>query len=135
MTGSRPPNPRPARDRDDAVLASAFDAWRRDVAGVRPAPYLAERELAAAARGEVVVLTFASLSAVEGLAEALASPAFSVLLASAAVAAIGPTTAAELARRGRPADAVATPATLEGLADAAFAVHQRFSERKLLCRC
>ena len=90
--------------------------------------------LTAAARGEVDVLTFASPSSVDALADALAPTAFSVLLASAAVAAIGPTTAAALARRGRPADAVAEPATLDGLADATVAAHLRFSERKLLCR-
>ena len=55
--------------------------------------------LTAAARGEVDVLTFASPSSVDALADALAPTAFSVLLASAAVAAIGPTTAAALARR------------------------------------
>lgn len=92
------------------------------------------RCLGAAARGEVDVLTFASPSSVEALADALAATPFSVLLASAAVAAIGPTTAAALARRGRPADAIATPATLDGLAAAAVAAHLRFSERKLLCR-
>jgi uroporphyrinogen-III synthase len=90
--------------------------------------------LAAAARGEVDVLTFASPSSVDALADALAATPFSVLLASAAVAAIGPTTAAALARRGRPADAIAAPATLDGLAAAAAAAHLRFSERKLLCR-
>ena len=75
MTGSRPPNPRPARDRDDAVLASAFDAWRRDVAGVRPAPHLAERVLAAAARGEVESSRFRRLARVYAVAASVLAAA------------------------------------------------------------
>ncbi len=75
MTGARPPNPRPARDRDDAVLASAFDAWRRDVAGVRPAPHLAERVLAAAARGEVESSRFRRLARVYAVAASVLAAA------------------------------------------------------------
>lgn len=75
MTGSRPPNPRPAGDRDDARLASAFDAWRRDVATVRPAPRLAERVLAAAAAGEAESSRFRRLARVYAVAASVLAAA------------------------------------------------------------
>ena len=87
------------------------------------------------ARGEVDVVTFASPSAVDGLAAALGEPALAQLLAGAAAAVIGPTTARALVRRGRTADAVAEPATLDGLVEAVALAHPRFTERKLTCRC
>lgn len=86
------------------------------------------------ARGAVDVVTFASPSAVAGLAAALGEAALADLLAHAAVAAIGPTTAGALVRRGRVPDAIASPATLDGLVAAALAAHLGHTERKLPCR-
>lgn len=95
MTGPVPPPSRSDRDRDDAGLASALDAWRRDVAAVRPPPRLAERVLAVAARGEVessrfrrlarVYAVAASVTAAAGVAGALwaRSPAADVVPARA----------------------------------------------------
>ncbi len=90
--------------------------------------------LAAAARGEVDVVTFASPSAVDGLAAALGDGGLAALLRETAVAVIGPTTAGALVRRGRVPDAIASPATLDGLVAAARSAHLRFAERKLPCR-
>ncbi|MEO8197264.1 MAG: uroporphyrinogen-III synthase [Thermoanaerobaculia bacterium] len=90
--------------------------------------------LAAAARGEVDVVTFASPSAVDGLARALGDPGLHELLTAAAAAVIGPTTAGALLRRGRTPEAIAAPATLDGLVRAALSAHLRFAERKLPCR-
>jgi uroporphyrinogen-III synthase len=68
--------------------------------------------------GAVDAVTFASPSAVDGLARAFGRRAFAGVLERPAIAAIGPTTSAALAALGRLPDAEAAPATLEGLADA-----------------
>ncbi|HEX9799834.1 MAG TPA: uroporphyrinogen-III synthase [Thermoanaerobaculia bacterium] len=85
----------------------------------QPAPLDAERCLASAAAGEVEVLTFASPSAVDGLARALGDDAFAHLVDRLAVAVIGAATATALQHRGLAADAVAAPSTLDGLVAAA----------------
>lgn len=129
----------PASDRAAATLPDGLAALGAEVVRVE-AYRTAHGELDVAscrgkiARGEVEVVTFASPSAIEGLAAALGEAALADLFAAAAVAAIGPTTAAALARRGRVADAIASPATLDGLAAAARSAHLRFTERKLPCR-
>lgn len=69
--------------------------------------------------GAVEAVTFASPSALEGLAEALGDAELSELLARVAVASIGPTTSAALAAFGRAPDAEAEPSTLDGLVEAA----------------
>ena len=89
--------------------------------------------LRAVARGAVDVVTFASPSAVAGLAAALGEAGLADLLAHAAVAAIGPTTAGALVRRAT-AKPPPPPATLYGLVAAALAAHSRHTERKLPCR-
>jgi uroporphyrinogen-III synthase len=72
-------------------------------------------------RGELAALVFTSPSNVEALArEAIA--AWPAVLAGIRVVAIGPSTAAELAGRGRPADAVAATPDPEGLLEALRAV-------------
>lgn len=129
----------PASDLAASALPRGLAALGADVARVEAyrtalAPLDTARCLAAAARGEVDVLTFASPSAVDGLAAALGDSRLTPLLAAAAVAAIGPTTAAALARRGRTPDAIASPATLDGLVAAALSAHLRFAERKQPCR-
>ena len=106
------------------------EAYRTVSAALDAAPCLA-----AASRGEIDVVTFASPSAVDGLAEALGEAQLAQLLAHTAVAAIGATTSGALAHRGRPADAIADRATLDGLVGAALSAHIRFTERKLPCRC
>ncbi len=105
------------------------EAYRTAASGLTGAPCLE-----ALARGEVDVVTFASPSAVDGLAEALGEPGLTHLLAHAATAVIGPTTARALARRGHAPDAVAVAGTLAGLVEAALFAHRRFTERKLPCR-
>lgn len=70
---------------------------------------------AALAAREVDAVTFASPSAVEGLAQALGGPAMTALAAAAALIAIGPTTSQALVARGLPVAAEATPSTLGGL--------------------
>ena len=105
------------------------EAYRTAASGLAGEPCLA-----ALARGEVDVVTFASPSAVDGLVEAIGEPGFTHLLAYAATAVIGPTTARALVRRGHTPDAVAVPGTLDGLAEAALFAHRRFTERKLPCR-
>jgi uroporphyrinogen III methyltransferase/synthase len=129
----------PASDRAARTLQAGLAALGAEVVRVEAyrtaaAPLAAAPCLAALARGEVDVVTFASPSAVDGLGGALGAPGLAQLLTHAAVAAIGPTTAAALARRGRSADAVAEPGTLDGLVAAALAAHLRFTERKLPCR-
>ncbi|MBP9145826.1 MAG: uroporphyrinogen-III synthase [Thermoanaerobaculia bacterium] len=133
----------PASDRAAATLPDGLTALGADVVRVEAyrttdapvdAATLAAR-LEAVARGEVDVVTFASPSAVDGLAGALGEPALGRLLDRSAVAVIGPTTAGALARRGRTADAVADPATLDGLVAAAALAHARFTERNPTCRC
>ncbi len=124
----------PAADRAATTLETGLAALGAEVLRVEAyrtlaAPLDRARCLAAAGRGEVDVVTFASPSAVDGLAESLGEPALRDLLARAAVAAIGPTTAESLARRGRAADAVADPSTLDGLVAAVRAARHRFAER------
>ena len=68
--------------------------------------------------GAVEAVTFASPSALEGLAEALGRGELAQLLARVAVASIGPTTSAALAAFGRAPDAEAEPSTLDGLVEA-----------------
>lgn len=109
------------------------EAYRITTAPVAAALFAARLETVA--RGEVDVVTFASPSAVDGLAGALGEPALAQLLDRSAAAVIGPTTAGALARRGRTADAVADPATLDGLVAAVALAHARFTERKPTCRC
>ena len=129
----------PASDRAADTLPEGLAALGAEVLRVeayrtRNAGLDGARCLAAAARGEIDIVTFASPSAVEGLASALGEPGLCELLAHAAVAVIGPTTAGALARRGRTPDAVAEPATLDGLVAAALFAHRRFTERKPPCR-
>jgi len=83
---------------------------------------------AEASRGRLV-LTFASPSAVDGLAAALGPAAFDELLAAASTAVIGPTTAEALRRHGATPDAIAAPSTLEGLVAAAARAAQALSRR------
>lgn len=129
----------PASDRAAATLPAGLEALGAEVVRVdayrtASAALDAAGCLGAAARGEVDLVTFASPSAVEGLAQALGEAALAHLLVHAAVAVIGPATAGALLRRGRIPDAIASPATLDGLVTAAAAAHRRFSERKLPCR-
>jgi uroporphyrinogen-III synthase len=70
------------------------------------------------ARDRIGAVTFASPSAVIELERALGKEDFDRLLASAPAVAIGPTTARELAERGR-APVLAESATLHGLAQTA----------------
>ncbi|HWZ62115.1 MAG TPA: uroporphyrinogen-III synthase [Steroidobacteraceae bacterium] len=74
-------------------------------------------------RGGLGAVTFASPSAVAELARALGDGDFARLLDEAPPVAIGRTTAAELAARGRTAT-LAEPANLQGLALAAYRVMQ-----------
>ena len=132
----------PASDRAAAALPDGLAALGAEV--VRVEGYRTMTSGSAAldgasclgevARGAVDVVTFASPSAVAGLAAALGEAALADLLAHAAVAAIGPTTAGALVRRGRVPDAIASPATLDGLVAAALAAHLGHIERKLPCR-
>jgi len=69
--------------------------------------------------GEVVAATFASPSAVNGLAAALGATLFRELLARLAVASIGPVTSAALGAHGQLPDAEAAESTFDALADAA----------------
>ncbi len=129
----------PASDRAAATLPDGLAALGAEVVRVEAyrtasAALDAAGCRAALARGEVEVVTFASPSAVEGLAAALGEASLADLLARAAVAAIGPTTAGALLQRGRVPDAIASPATLDGLVGAALAAHLCFAERKLPCR-
>lgn len=129
----------PASDRADDRLAGGLAGLGAEVVRVEayrtlPAALDAASCLAAAARGEVDVVTFASPSAVDGLAAALGDAGLAALLRETAVAVIGPTTAGALVRRGRVPDAIASPATLDGLVAAARSAHLRFAERKLPCR-
>lgn len=129
----------PASDRAATALPDGLAALGAEVVRVEayrtaPAPLDAGSCRDAAVRGEVDVVTFASPSAVDGLAAALGDAGLTQLLAEAAVAAIGPTTAGALVRRGRVPDAIASPATLDGLVVAARSAHLRFAERKLPCR-
>ncbi len=72
-------------------------------------------------RGELAALVFTSPSNVEALARE-ANAAWPAILAGVQVVAIGPATTAELAGRGRPADAVAATPDPEGLLEALLAV-------------
>lgn len=129
----------PASDRAAAALPEGLTALGAEVVRVeayrtRTADLDGARCLAEAARGAVDVVTFASPSAVEGLAAALGESGLATLLTHAAAAAIGPTTAGALLGRGRVPDAIASPATLDGLVAAALSAHLRFAERKQPCR-
>ncbi len=133
----------PASDRAAETLPAGLAALGADVVRVEAyrtttapvdAATIAAR-LRSVNRGEVDVVTFASPSAVDGLADALGDTALDQLLERSAVAVIGPTTAGALVRRGRPADAVAELATLDGLVGAVALAYARFNERKLTCRC
>lgn len=77
-------------------------------------------------RGDLDALTFASPSAVDGFLAAV-GPDAPALLGRAAVACIGPTTAAAARARGLPVDVVAARSNSEGLA-AALADHFRSAE-------
>ena len=68
--------------------------------------------------GAVDAVTFASPSAVDGLALAFGRETLPAVLERVAVASIGPTTSAALAALGRPADAEASPPGLDTLVDA-----------------
>ncbi len=74
---------------------------------------------AAVAAGDVVAATFASPSAVAGLADALGHELFRDVLSSLAVASIGPVTSSALGAAGRLPDAEAAESTFDALADAA----------------
>ncbi len=110
----------PTSDRADGTLPAGLtalgahvhrvEAYRTVAADLAP-----ERWLEAVARGRAQVLTFASPSAVDALADALGRDRFRLLLDSLAVAVIGPTTGRALARHGRRPDAVAAPSDLQGL--------------------
>lgn len=79
----------------------------------------AEACRAAVEAGAVVAATFASPSAVEGLAASLGAPLFRELMARLAVASIGPVTSSALGATGRLPDAEAAESTFDALADAA----------------
>ena len=124
----------PASDRAAETLEQGLAALGAEVSRVEAyrttdAALDRERCLEAAARGDIDVVTFASASAVDGLAAALGEPALVHLLTRVATAVIGPTTAGALARRGCTPDAVADPSTLDGLVEAAISACARFSER------
>jgi uroporphyrinogen-III synthase len=68
--------------------------------------------------GAVDAITFASPSAVDGLANAFGRRRLLAVLDRLAVASIGPTTSEALAALGRTPDAEASPSTVDGLADA-----------------
>ena len=68
--------------------------------------------------GAVDAVTFASPSAVDGLAQSFGRDELPAILGRVAVASIGPTTSAALAALGRPADAEAASPSLDGLVDA-----------------
>jgi uroporphyrinogen-III synthase len=80
-----------------------------------PAPLELAQCRAEVASRRVEAVTFASPSALAGLVAACGHGALAALLARVAVAVIGPTTAHALAAFGRPADAQASPSTLDGL--------------------
>lgn len=69
--------------------------------------------------GQVQVVTFASPSAMEGLAKGLGEDLFSRLAESVPAAAMGPTTAQALGERGWKTVSVSAEPTMEGLASAA----------------
>jgi uroporphyrinogen-III synthase len=114
----------PAADRAAATVPDGLAALGAEVVRVEayrtlPAELDGARCLERAGAGEIDVLTFASPSAVDGLAAALGDEAFARLVGRLAVAVIGPATADALARRGLAAGAVADPSTLDGLVAAA----------------
>ncbi len=126
----------PASDRAATALPDGLAALGAEVVRVEayrtaPAPLDAGSCRDAAVRGEVDVVTFASPSAVDGLAAALGDAGLTQLLAEAAVAArqagLG------VARADRWPQLAA--ASDFGLVDyAARSAHLRFAERKLPCR-
>jgi uroporphyrinogen-III synthase len=100
------------------LAALGTEVERVEAYSLIPAPLDGEACRAQLARGELDGVVFASPSAVAGVAAALGQERFAEQLARVAVAAIGPTTSAALAAHGRPADAEASAATFEALADA-----------------
>jgi uroporphyrinogen-III synthase len=126
----------PASDLTDPALGDRLAALGAEVARVEAyrtvaAPLDAGDVARALGEDEVgpLVVTFASPSAVEALAAALAPRLFDALLACAALAAIGPSTAAALRRRGRAPDALAAPSTLDGLVAAAALAAERLAAK------
>jgi len=85
---------------------------------VGPAGVTAESCRADLAGDPIDAITFASPSAVNGLRDLLDPASFTTLMHTAAIAAIGSTTAAAVRASGHEPDAVADPSTLEGLAQA-----------------
>jgi uroporphyrinogen-III synthase len=122
----------PAADRAGEQLPDALatlgarvdrvEAYVVATAPLDPAARLAEAEL-----GGVDAVTFASPSAVEGLAAALGERELARLLERAPAVVIGPATERALARRGLRPGATAHPSTLDGLVEAVVEVRTRLA--------
>jgi len=123
----------PAADRalptvPDGLAALGAEVVRVEAYRTAAAP-LDAAACARAAATAPLVLTFASPSAVDGLAGALGEAVFAALVDGAATAVIGPTTAEALRRHGRAPDATAEPHTLDGLVAAAASAALALSRR------
>jgi uroporphyrinogen-III synthase len=110
----------PASSRALPTIAAGLSQLGAEVVQVEayrtePAPLDVEECKALIARDAIGAVTFASPSAVIELERSLGKESFDRLLAAAPAIAIGPTTARELAERGRP-PVLAESATLQGLA-------------------
>jgi uroporphyrinogen III methyltransferase / synthase len=121
---ARVPDPRmilfPASSRALPTIAAGLSQLGAEVVQVEayrtePAALDVEECKSLIARAAIGAVTFASPSAVVELERALGKESFERLLGAAPAVAIGPTTARELADRGRP-PALAESATLQGLA-------------------
>ena len=124
----------PAADRAGDELPRALAALgarveRVEAYRIRTATLDAAACLDAAERGGVDAVTFASPSAVEGLASALGEAALARLLDRAPAVVIGPTTERALARHGIRPGAVARPSTLDGLVEAVVQVRERVASQ------
>jgi uroporphyrinogen-III synthase len=122
----------PAADRASDELQNALGALGARVERVEAyrivtAPLDAAACFEAAERGGVDAVTFASPSAVEGLATALGEPGLTRLLERVPAVVIGPTTERALTRRGLAVGAVAHPSTLDGLVEAVVEVRARLA--------
>lgn len=104
--------------RELGAAVTQVEAYRTESAGLDVTECRAWIE-----RGGLGAVTFASPSAVTELARILGESDFARLLDAAPPVAIGRTTAAELAARGRSAT-LAEPATLEGLARTTYRLMQ-----------
>ncbi len=126
LSQTRVGNPRaprvlfPASSRALPTIAAGLSQLGAEVVQVEayrtePAPLNADECRTWIARDGIAAVTFASPSAVIELERSLGKEDFDRLLQTAAVVAIGPTTARELAARGR-SPVLAESATLQGLA-------------------